>query len=158
MGARCSAKEPVRTLERRALARGFGYPARHLGCDAIAGPFIVFFKAHGIAIALLTLGLITLYHLSDYMRGPMSGPFYKTLGIDKPTIAWVRGAIGVPMSLARRHRRRPGLGAKFGNKAHPDHRAPSCSRSASAPSLLAAHGSDDTVLFTCSGLRADHGL
>jgi len=29
----------------------------------------------------------------------MSGPYYLALGIDKPTIAYVRGAIGIPMTL-----------------------------------------------------------
>jgi PAT family beta-lactamase induction signal transducer AmpG len=67
--------------------------------DAVAGPFKVFFAAHGVGLALLMLGMITLYHLCDYMRGPMSNPYYTALAIDKPTIAYVRGVIGVPMTI-----------------------------------------------------------
>ncbi|MGH7017571.1 MAG: MFS transporter, partial [Caulobacteraceae bacterium] len=59
-----------------------------------------FFRAHGAAMAVLMLAMISLYHLSDYMRGPMSNPFYITLGIGKPTIALVRGTVGLAGSLA----------------------------------------------------------
>jgi len=68
--------------------------------DAVAGPFIEFFTIHGVALAALTLALITAYHLSDYMRGPMSNPFYTALGIGKPTIAAVRATIGLCGSIA----------------------------------------------------------
>ncbi|MBA3812364.1 MAG: MFS transporter [Caulobacteraceae bacterium] len=68
--------------------------------DAVVGPFIAFFRTHGLGLAALMLGMITLYHLCDYMRGPMSNPYYKALGIDKPTIAWVRTTIGLGGSLA----------------------------------------------------------
>jgi PAT family beta-lactamase induction signal transducer AmpG len=57
--------------------------------DAIAGPFIEFFTAHGV-FALLILVTITLYHLSDYVRGPISNPFYHDLGLNKATVGWVR--------------------------------------------------------------------
>ncbi len=75
------------------------HPARAIG-DAIVGPFIAFFRAHGWALAGLMLGMITFYHLCDYMRGPMSNPYYKALGISKPTIAAVRATIGLGGSLA----------------------------------------------------------
>ncbi len=68
--------------------------------DAVVGPFIAFFRTHGLALAALMLGIITLYHLSDYMRGPMSNPYYKALGIPKPTVGWVRTTIGLGGSLA----------------------------------------------------------
>ena len=68
--------------------------------DAVAGPFIEFFTTHGVALAALTLALITAYHLSDYMRGPMSNPFYTALGIGKPSIAAVRATIGLGGSIA----------------------------------------------------------
>jgi PAT family beta-lactamase induction signal transducer AmpG len=67
--------------------------------DAIVGPFIVFFRDHGLAMGVLMLGTITLYHLCDYMRGPLSLPFYKTLSIDKPTIVAVRATVGLAGSL-----------------------------------------------------------
>ena len=44
--------------------------------DAVVGPFIEFFTAHGFGLALLMLTMITTFHLCDYMRGPMSNPFY----------------------------------------------------------------------------------
>ncbi len=66
----------------------------------MAGPFIEFFTTHGVALAALTLALITAYHLSDYMRGPMSNPFYTALGIGKPAIAAVRATIGLGGSIA----------------------------------------------------------
>jgi PAT family beta-lactamase induction signal transducer AmpG len=48
----------------------------------------------------LMLATITLYHLCDYMRGPMSLPYYHALGISKPTIAAVRASLGLGGSLA----------------------------------------------------------
>lgn len=67
--------------------------------DAVIGPIITFFRAHGLAMAALMLGMITLYHLCDYMRGPMSNPYYRALGISKQTIADVRLTIGLAGSL-----------------------------------------------------------
>jgi PAT family beta-lactamase induction signal transducer AmpG len=67
--------------------------------DAVVGPFIAFFKTHGWAMAGLMLATITFYHLCDYMRGPMSNPFYKALAIPKPTIAGVRATIGLAGSI-----------------------------------------------------------
>ena len=45
------------------------------------------------------LAMITLYHLSDYGRGAMVGPYYTALKIDNDTIAWVRLALGTPASF-----------------------------------------------------------
>jgi MFS transporter, PAT family, beta-lactamase induction signal transducer AmpG len=101
VAAALMAREPVRAdrvMEAKStLARV--HPARALA-DAVVGPFVEFFRAHGVALAALMLGMITLYHLSDYMRGPMSNPYYKALGIGKPTIAAVRATIGLGGSLA----------------------------------------------------------
>jgi PAT family beta-lactamase induction signal transducer AmpG len=66
--------------------------------DAIVGPFIAFFKEHG-AFAAVMLLTITLYHLPDYLRGPISNPFYKDLGIQKTTVGLVRGTIGLWCSI-----------------------------------------------------------
>jgi PAT family beta-lactamase induction signal transducer AmpG len=70
------------------------------GFDAVAGPFLAFFRVHGLALGALMLGMITLYHLCDYVRGPMINPFYAALGISKPTIAGVRATLGLGGSLA----------------------------------------------------------
>ena len=67
--------------------------------DAVIGPFIVFFRTHGRAMAALMLTTITFYHLCDYMRGPMSNPYYHALGISLPTIAGVRATIGLGGSI-----------------------------------------------------------
>ena len=68
--------------------------------DAVVGPLIAFFRTHGWALAALMLCAITFYHLCDYMRGPMSNPYYSALNIDKDTIGWVRLAVGLPGAFA----------------------------------------------------------
>ncbi len=67
--------------------------------DAIVGPFVVFFKSHGTT-ALLMLLFITLYRLPDFMMGPMAGPFYHDLGLEKETVGEIRASIGLLFSLA----------------------------------------------------------
>lgn len=62
--------------------------------DAIAGPFVVFFKAHGRNAALM-LAAVSLYRLADFALGPMANPFYADLGIAKETVGAVRGSIGI---------------------------------------------------------------
>ena len=93
-------KEPARADEVMARkARGAArHPLRTL-LDAVIGPFIEFFRAHGLVLAALMLAMITTYHLCDYMRGPMINPYYQALGLDKATIAGVRLAVGLPASL-----------------------------------------------------------
>ncbi len=89
------AKEPreaEEALEARALAAPLLSP-RGL-YDAIIGPFISFFRDHGL-FAVIMLLTITLYHLPDYLRGPISNPFYKDLGLSKATVGLVRGTIGL---------------------------------------------------------------
>jgi len=67
--------------------------------DAVIGPLIAFFRSHGIAMAALMLLMITFYHLCDYMRGPMSLPYYVTLKIDYDTIGGTRLAVGTPATF-----------------------------------------------------------
>lgn len=62
--------------------------------DAVVGPFISFFRQHGL-FAVVMLLTITLYHLPDYLRGPISNPFYKDLGLTKVTVGLVRASIGL---------------------------------------------------------------
>ncbi len=66
--------------------------------DAIAGPFIAFFKAHGRA-AILMLAAISIYRLGDFVMGPMAGPLYIDLGIEKETIGAVRASVGLLATL-----------------------------------------------------------
>jgi PAT family beta-lactamase induction signal transducer AmpG len=101
LAAALLAREPARAdavMEANSEAARV-HPARAL-LDAVVGPFIAFFRGHGIAMAALMLAAITLYHLCDYMRGPMSLPFYTALGIGKPTIAAVRATIGLAATIA----------------------------------------------------------
>ena len=62
--------------------------------DAVAGPFIVFFKTHGHA-ALLMLLAISLYRLPDFVRGPMTNPFFHDIGMSKDVIGAARATIGL---------------------------------------------------------------
>ncbi|HKQ10151.1 MAG TPA: MFS transporter [Rhizomicrobium sp.] len=62
--------------------------------DAVAGPFIAFFKAHG-ALAIAMLLAITLYRLPDFMRGPMVNPFFHDLGMGKDAIGLSRATVGL---------------------------------------------------------------
>jgi PAT family beta-lactamase induction signal transducer AmpG len=66
--------------------------------DAIIGPFVAFFRAHG-AFALLMLTTILLYRLPDFVMGPMANPFYKDLGLTKIDVGVVRGTVGLTFSL-----------------------------------------------------------
>src|SRR5580693_6202469 len=91
------AREPVAA---DAVMEAKGEEAKHnslaAGADAVTGPFIAFFRSHGVAMALLMLLMITFYHLCDYMRGPMTNPYYSALHLDKDAIAWTRLVLGTP--------------------------------------------------------------
>lgn len=62
--------------------------------DAIAGPFIVFFKTHG-ATALVMLLAISLYRLPDFFRGPMVNPFFHDIGMSKDFVGLARSTVGL---------------------------------------------------------------
>ena len=66
--------------------------------DAIAGPFIAFFRTHG-TWALLMLAAISLYRLPDFVMGPMNNPFYADIGIAKEFVGEIRASIGLIASL-----------------------------------------------------------
>ncbi|HWD67360.1 MAG TPA: MFS transporter [Caulobacteraceae bacterium] len=68
--------------------------------DAVAGPIAAFVRAHGAAAAILMLALITTYHLSDFMRGPMVNPSYLAFRIPMLTIMGVRTTLGIAASFA----------------------------------------------------------
>ncbi len=67
--------------------------------DAVAGPFIDFFKQHQ-ALGLLMLAAIAVYRLPDFVMGPMYTPYYVDLGLTKDAVAAVRGSIGLIGALA----------------------------------------------------------
>ena len=67
--------------------------------DAIAGPFVEFFRVHG-RTAIVMLAAISLYRLPEYFTGPMYNPFYHDLGLSKDAVGAVRGSIGLGGTLA----------------------------------------------------------
>lgn len=67
--------------------------------DAVVGPLVTFFKAHGKKAALI-LAVVSLYRLSDFVMGPMANPFYADLGLAKEVVGAVRGSFGLVASIA----------------------------------------------------------
>jgi PAT family beta-lactamase induction signal transducer AmpG len=67
--------------------------------DAVVGPFIAFFRAHGW-LAFVMLAAISLYRLPDFIMGPMSNPYYHDIGLSKQTVGAVRGSIGLIATFA----------------------------------------------------------
>jgi len=67
--------------------------------DAVVGPFIAFFRAHGW-LALVMLAAISLYRLPDFIMGPMANPYYHDIGLSKATVGEVRGSIGLIATFA----------------------------------------------------------
>jgi PAT family beta-lactamase induction signal transducer AmpG len=66
--------------------------------DAIAGPFIMFFRTHGV-MAVTILVAISLYRLPDFVMGPMTNPFYHDIGMTKDLVGAVRATFGLIASL-----------------------------------------------------------
>ena len=66
--------------------------------NAVVGPFIQFFHAHGPLAAVMLL-MISLYRLPEFVIGPVAGPFYHDLGLSKDTVGAVRGTIGLIASF-----------------------------------------------------------
>jgi PAT family beta-lactamase induction signal transducer AmpG len=67
--------------------------------DAVVGPFIAFFRAHGW-LALVMLAAISLYRVPDFVMAPMANPYYHDLGFTKQTVGAVRGSIGLIATFA----------------------------------------------------------
>lgn len=62
-------------------------------------PVTEFFKRYGGSTALLLLGLVGLYRISDIVLGVISNVFYQDLGFSKPVIASVIKTFGLFMTL-----------------------------------------------------------
>jgi PAT family beta-lactamase induction signal transducer AmpG len=100
MTATWFAKEPERAnavIDERKRAGQLWTPRGFF--DAVVGPFIAFFRAHGW-LALLMLAAISLYRIPDFMMGPMANPYYHDLGLTKQTVAGVRISIGLIATFA----------------------------------------------------------
>ena len=87
---RSQAPPSGRAPARLASLRGF--------TEAVVGPFIEFFKAHG-PVAFLMLAMISLYRLPEYLMGPMANPYYHDLGLSKDVVGAMRASIGLVGSL-----------------------------------------------------------
>ena len=66
---------------------------------ALIAPFRDFIVRHGQQ-ALLILGLIALYRISDVVMGVMSNPFYVDMGYSKEEVATISKVYGVIMTIA----------------------------------------------------------
>ncbi len=95
VAAALAAREPQ--LADRAMAARPGLSLRR-GFDAVAGPFIAFFRTFGWS-AWLVLLTVTAFHLCDYLRGPVINPFYVQVHIPKALVGTVRLAVGLPMAM-----------------------------------------------------------
>jgi len=62
--------------------------------DAVVGPFIAFFKTHGV-MALLILLAVTLFQLPNFVSGPMYSPMYVDVGLTKTMVGVTRGSFGI---------------------------------------------------------------
>ena len=62
--------------------------------DGIAGPFIAFFKAHGVTAFWMLLA-ISLFQLPNFVSGPVYGPMYVAIGLSKDMVGGIRGTAGL---------------------------------------------------------------
>lgn len=83
-----SDKTLIREQAEASLWSGRGF------ADAVIGPFIAFFKAHG-PIAILMLTAISLFQLPNFVMGPMTNPLYHDIGLSKDVVGTVRGTFGL---------------------------------------------------------------
>lgn len=67
--------------------------------QSIVDPFVEFFRRNG-RMALLILGLVAVYKISDITMGVMANPFYLDLGFSKTEIADVTKVFGFFMTIA----------------------------------------------------------
>src|SRR5499427_4412992 len=93
------AKEPERADAVRGAKREAPLWTPRGFFDAVVGPFIAFFRAHGW-LALVMLVAISLYRLPDFLMGPMANPYYHDLGLAKQTVGEMRGSIGLIATFA----------------------------------------------------------
>lgn len=66
--------------------------------DAMIGPLVEFFRVHG-PWALLMLAMISVYRLPEFIIGPVAGPFYHDLGLEKDVVGGVRATVGLIASI-----------------------------------------------------------
>lgn len=89
--------EPRAPAARAADAGGSGLAQWFV--TAVAGPFADFFRRNG-AWALVLLGFIACYRISDLILGVMANPFYIDIGFSLSQIATIAKVFGFVMTLA----------------------------------------------------------
>lgn len=92
-----AAAEPAKSIARKTEAVLWSWRGAF---DAIVGPFIAFFKAHGAQSAIVMLLAISLFQLPNFLMGPMANPFYHDLGMTKDMVGAVRGTFGLAAVFA----------------------------------------------------------
>jgi PAT family beta-lactamase induction signal transducer AmpG len=98
LAATVFAREPERAAAvMTTKAKRTGFSIKRI-VDVIVGPFIAFFRQFG-PTALLILLMISAYHLSDYLRGPVINPFYVQIGLSKTLVATIRLSVGLPSTV-----------------------------------------------------------
>ncbi|HTM27365.1 MAG TPA: MFS transporter [Vicinamibacterales bacterium] len=98
MAATVAAFEPRRSEPAAGSRSSSGLRSVRGFSDAVVGPFVQFFRAHGWT-AFLMLAMISLYRLPEFLMGPMANPYYHDLGLSKDTVGGVRASIGLVGSL-----------------------------------------------------------
>jgi MFS transporter, PAT family, beta-lactamase induction signal transducer AmpG len=98
VGASLVAAEPSRRAPLGAVAAALPFGRARGVIDAVAGPFVEFFRTYGW-LALLMFAMISLYRLPEFVMGPMANPFYHDLGLSKDTVGAVRGSIGLVSTM-----------------------------------------------------------
>ena len=97
------ASQDRQQAQRKALLLQHGWPTPLAGLaawayEAIWCPFADFFARHGRS-ALLILGLIACYRISDVVMGVMSNSFYVDMQFSKTEVATITKVYGVIMTL-----------------------------------------------------------
>jgi PAT family beta-lactamase induction signal transducer AmpG len=98
VAASAAAIEPQRDAAALAVDRTGGLRTLRGFADAVVGPFVEFFRAHGW-VAIVMLAMISLYRLPEFLMGPMANPYYHDLGLSKDTVGAVRASVGLVGSL-----------------------------------------------------------
>lgn len=92
-------KEPARIVPEKREAKSASRSKWLVVKEALIDPFTDFFQRNG-RLALLILGVIAVYKISDITMGVMANPFYLDLGFSKTEIADVTKIFGFFMTIA----------------------------------------------------------
>ncbi len=98
LGASLVANEPARHVPLGVVAAALPFRRVRGLVDAVAGPFVEFFRTYGW-LAILMFAMISLYRLPEFVMGPMANPFYHDLGLSKDTVGAVRSSIGLVFTM-----------------------------------------------------------